>query len=85
MNRINKILDKYLESENPLHQEKMLAATRIRTWLLAIDLDSEVIPTRNLDMLSRLLHSLKGEKLNSSEWDLVLEIVYQDQMKENQK
>lgn len=85
MNRINRILDKYLASDNASHQGKRLAAIRIRTWLLTIDLDSEEIPSRNLDMLSRLLQSLKGEKLNSTEWDLVLEIVYQDQIMEDKK
>ena len=78
MQTINKILDKYILDESPEYSEKRKAARKMKAWLLTVDHESEKIPDKNLDMFSRLLESLKGSRLDNSEWDLVIEIVYRE-------
>ena len=51
------------------------AATNIKELLNKIDFTAEVVPESNLDMMSRLLTSLKGEPLNREEIKIVGEII----------
>ena len=51
------------------------AIKSIKALLTQIDFNAEAIPENNLDMLTRLLSSIKGEQLNKHESDLIEEMV----------
>ncbi len=72
--RIYRILDKYLGEGAPVKWSKKMAAADIKRWLSAVDLEAEIIPERNKDMLCRLIASLKGEELSVEEEAIISEI-----------
>ena len=74
MLKVNKILDKYLESERTGIRGRKMAAANIKILLAAIDLEAEIIPENNREMLTRLLISLKGEELTEEEMIIISEI-----------
>jgi hypothetical protein len=74
MIRTIKILEGYLGDEPSAEGDLKMAAARILFLLSAVDLESEVIPENNFDMLSRLVSSLKNEKLDKWELQLLQEI-----------
>ena len=76
MTKTNIVLNKYLKQNGHAENEMEIeAATNIKVLLNKIDLTAEVVPESSLDMMSRLLTSLKGEPLNSDEIKIVGEII----------
>ena len=76
MTKVNIVLNKYLKQNGYAEDEsEIVAATNIKALLNKIDFTAEVVPESNLDMMSRLLTSLKGEPLNSEEMKIVGEII----------
>ncbi len=75
MRKVNTVLDKYLKQDYPYNNTKYRAARNIEELLTQIDLDAEVVPENNLDMLSRLIRSLKDEELTSDEKMIIEEII----------
>jgi hypothetical protein len=71
--KIYRVLEKYLGEELPNSGRKKMAAAKIKSLLLAVDFEAEVIP-ENRDMLTRLLISLKGGELTEDEKEIVREI-----------
>jgi hypothetical protein len=62
-------------SESKVSSYRLKTISRFREWLTEIDSKAEVIPINNMERLTNLMVSLKGEALNKDEFELVLEIV----------
>lgn len=75
MIKINKIINKYIKSVDPEVWGRKMAAANIEKLLAAIDLEAEIIPENNREMLTRLIGSLKGEELTVDEMDIISEII----------
>lgn len=71
---VNRVLEKYLGDDPSIGMDIKMAAAGIYSLLSSIDLRVEEIPVNNLDMLSRLVTSLKGEELSLDEWKILKEI-----------
>lgn len=72
--KIYRVLEKYLGEELPVNGRKKMAAAKIKALLTAIDLEAEIIPESNTEMLTRLITSLKGEALTEAEKEIITEI-----------
>ncbi len=71
---IYRVLDTCLGEGAPVKWSKKMAAADIKRWLSAVDLEAEVLPEKNEDMLCRLIASLKGEELSVEEEAIIFEI-----------
>lgn len=72
--RIYRVLETYLGEGPPETGRKKMAAANIKNLLSAVDLEAEIIPEQNRDMLTRLIASLKGEELSAEEEAIIFEI-----------
>ena len=52
-------------------QNKLKAIRGITELLKQIDFAAEIVPTDDIDKLSKLLYSLKGRALNENECDII--------------
>ncbi len=76
MRKANIVLNYYLKQNNGKKDYSMFnAASNIKKLLSELDLNAETIPENNLNMLTRLLTSLKGSQLENEEEKIVKEIV----------
>lgn len=76
MFRLNLLLAEYIHTNgNAKESGKLKAIATVKDLLSQVDHDAEIIPHNNVEKLSRLLTSLKGEPLNKEERLLVEEIV----------
>ena len=76
MIKVKLLLADYMTSNrDTVDLGRQKAVKSIKALLSQIDFKAEAIPENNLDMLTRLLSSLKGEQLNKHECDLVEEMV----------
>ena len=75
MRKVNIVLDKYLQQNYQDNNTNYRAARNIKELLTQIDLDAEVVPENNREMLSRLIGSLKNEELTIAEKIIIEEIV----------
>ena len=76
MRKVNSVLNYYLKQNNGQKDYAMSnAASNIKKLLSELDLNSELIPENNLNMLNRLLTSLKGSPLEKEEKKIVQEII----------
>ena len=83
--KIFKVLESYLGEGLPDNGSKKMAAANIIRLLSAVDLEAEVIPERNKDMLCRLIASLKGEELSAEEEAIIFEITGKTELERNSK
>lgn len=76
MRKVNIVLNYYLKQNNG-EKDYLLAktASNLKKLLSEMDLKSEVVPEKNLKMLTQLLTSLKGSRLNANEQKIVKEII----------
>jgi hypothetical protein len=81
--KIYSVLDKYLGEGNPVEGRKKMAAANIKRLLSVVDLEAEIIPEKNGDMLTRLIASLKGEELSAEEEAIVFETIGKTTENEN--
>ena len=72
--KIFKVLDAYLGEGTPEKGRQKMAAANIKRLLSAVDLEAEIIPESNRDMLTRLIASLKEEELSEEEEAIIFEI-----------
>ena len=56
-------------------QNKLAAVKTIQELLGQIDFEAEVVPTKDIERLTKLLYSLKGRALNEEEIELLRSIV----------
>ena len=75
MIKTNIVLGKYTRQKNSAEDANFKAVRNIKELLEQIDLNAEVVPENNLDMLSRLISSLKNEDLTKDEKRIIKEIV----------
>lgn len=68
------IEERIAEHKDEKHPARLLALQTITELLSQIDFSAEVVPANNPERLIKLLVSLKGEQLNTSEMNLVYEI-----------
>ena len=77
----NMILDKLtsieLEVKSNIYNEqnKLVAIKTLQVLLDQIDFNAEIVPTENIEKLSRLLNSLKGRALNEEERELLSRLI----------
>jgi hypothetical protein len=75
MIKVNEVLNNYLTKNSSTENDaKIKAAANIKELLNMIDLNVELIPEKNPEMLTRLISTLKGKELSSEEEELVNEI-----------
>ncbi len=76
MIKVNLLLADYMEDNSHISDKgRQNAIKSIKGLLSQIDFKAEAIPENNLDMLTRLLGSLKGEPLDKDESKLIEELV----------
>ena len=56
-------------------QNKLAAIKTIQELLSQIDFEAEVVPTKDIERLTKLLYSLKGRALNEEEIELLRSVV----------
>ena len=56
-------------------QNKLKAIRGIIVLLNQIDFGAEIVPTDDIDKLSKLLYSLKGSALNENECDIIKSLI----------
>ena len=75
MIKVNKVLNKYLKEKNSSQNpSKIKAASDIKAMLSMVDLNVEVVPENSIEMLTRLISTLKGKPLTNEEKELIIEI-----------
>lgn len=76
MLKLNLLLAEYMtEKKDSVDRKRLKAIQSIKELLDEVDHKVEQIPEDNIEMLTRLLTSLKGEKLTLTEIRVVEEIV----------
>lgn len=75
MFKVNEVLNKcMIENSSAENGLKYEAAANIKTLLDKLDLNVEVVPENNHDMLTSLISSLKGTPLTIQEKEIIHEI-----------
>ena len=62
-------------AEGKGNDKRLKTIGRFKEWLKQIDRKAEVVPINDVDRLTSLMVSLKGEDLSNDELELVVEIV----------